>query len=120
MQIPELFYSICWVTTISVIWFLTDTWFNYAQLLKVQEELQKQFVSFFRDNPNKYFPDFLYKKSLTEKDAGTKFLLKLVSCPFCLIFWLSILTTFYTKEAILIAPVYIISLITFLQIKKMF
>ena len=120
MQMVELFYCVCWTTAVSVLWFLTDTWFYYAQLLNVADKIRNEFVAYFKANPEKYFPDFLYKKSLTEKDPGKKFLLKLVSCPFCLTFWLSIATTLYTKEAILIGPVYVLSLITFLQIKRMF
>jgi hypothetical protein len=119
MQLVELFYCICWVTTISTIWFLTDTWYNYAQAFGVWEEFRKKYVNFVRDKPGAFFPDFLYKLSLIHPDPGIKFFLKLVSCPFCLIFWLSIAAMFFVGDYLLIAPIYIISLITFLQIKRM-
>lgn len=120
MQTVELFYSVCWVTCVSVIWFLTDTWFIYAQLLGLAENLRKEFSAFFKENPTKYFPDFLFRKSFNTKNSGLKFLLKLVSCPFCLLFWLATITTAYTREVILIGPVYVLSLIIFLLIKRLF
>jgi hypothetical protein len=119
MLIAEIFYSVFWISAISVIWFYTDWVVHYTQLFKIAENSRLQYSSFIKNNPNMYFPDFLYEKSLKTNNRFTKFAYKLVSCPFCLIFWLSFFASIICANALITAPVYILSLFIVLQIKKM-
>ena len=67
----------------------------------------------------KYMPDFLFERSLLTDNRYKKFAFKLVSCPFCLGFWLAIVASFGIGNILTAAPIYIISLLLLLQIKKM-
>lgn len=119
MLFGEIFYSTFWVSMLSVIWFCTDWFVHYSQLFGVLENLRLQYTSHIIENKNDFFPDFLYKKSLKVKSRAIKFLLKLVSCPFCLVFWLAMTSSLICGNVAITAPVYIISLFILLQIKKM-
>ena len=120
MLIEQIFYSTFWISAISIVWFCTDWFVHYSQLFSIWENLRLQYASHISENKNDFLPDFLYKKSLKTTNRFSKFLLKLVSCPFCLNFWLALLAGVICKQIIIVAPVYILSLFILLQIKKMF
>lgn len=119
MLLTEIFYSTFWVSMISIIWFYTDWFVHYGQLLGFAINLRLEYLSYVIENPDSYFPDFLYEKSLASDDHIIKFLAKVVSCPFCLITWLSVGASFVYGDFIMTAPVYILSLFIVLQIKRM-
>lgn len=119
MLAEEIFYSTFWISMISVIWFYTDVIIQYAQLLGIVETTRLEYLCFVIENPDKYFPDFLYQKSTETNDQGLKFLGKMVSCPFCLLVWLSIIASVINCNFIITAPVYILSLLIVLQIRRM-
>ena len=119
MLIVEIFYCSFWISAISVIWFYTDWFIHYSQLLKIAEDLRLRYSSFIKDYPTRYFPDFLYDRSLVTNNRYFKFILKLISCPLCLIFWLSVISALVCSNIIIAAPVYILSLFIVLQIKKL-
>ena len=114
-----IFHLSCFVSTISIIWFYTDTFLYYSQLFEIFESDRLQYVSYVSKNPDKYFPDFLHEKGLRAENKFAKFLYKLISCPFCLIFWLSVGSSLICNNLLLIAPTYVISLFINLQIKKL-
>lgn len=120
MGLVEIFYGIFWVSLVSICWFYTDWVLHYTQLLGVLEEFRIKFQSFIKNNPDKYFPDYLYKLSLTTSNRIQKFVLKLLSCPFCLNFWLSVIAAlFFSQNLVNVAPIYVISMLLVLQIKKL-
>jgi hypothetical protein len=119
MLVEQIFYSTFWISTISIIWFCTDWFVHYSQLFGIWENLRLQYTSHIAENKDDFLPDFLYKKSLKTPNKFLKFLLKLVSCPFCLNFWLALIAGFVCKEVIIVGPVYVLSLFILLQIKKM-
>ena len=119
MLMVEIFYSVFWISALSVIWFYTDWFVPYTQLFGIFENIRLQYANFIKNNPTSYFPDFLYQQSLNTDNKLIKFVYKLVSCPFCLIFWLSVSSSLIYCEPIITAPVYILSLFIVLQIKKM-
>ncbi len=104
---------------ISIIWFYTDIVLHYTQLLGIATEMRLDYMSYVIENPDRYFPDYLHEKSLDINDNVIKFLAKLISCPFCLIFWLAVLSSLVYSTAIIIAPVYVLSLFVILQTKRM-
>ena len=119
MLIVELFYCVFWVSLVSVVWFYTDTVLYYTQLFNICENTRLKFTKYIKDNPDKYFPDFLYKQSAYSNNRLWKFVLKLASCPFCLIFWLSFVGSLLVQNLLLLAPIYILSMFLVLGIKKM-
>ena len=119
MLTEEIFYSTFWISMISIIWFYTDTFLHYAQFLGIATEMRLDYMSFIIEHPDRYFPDYLYEKSLKTQDGVIKFLAKLISCPFCLLMWLAVLSSIIYLNVIITAPVYVLSLFIVLQIKKM-
>lgn len=114
-----IFHLSCLVSTMSIIWFYTDTFLYYSQLFGIFENDRLQYVSYISKNPDKYFPDFLHEKGLRAENKFAKFLYKLISCPFCTILWLSIFSSFFVLDVFMFAPIYITSLIITLGIKKL-
>lgn len=119
MLFVEIFYSTFWVSMISILWFYTDIVLHYTQLLGIATEMRLDYVSFVIEHPNRYFPEYLYEKSLESQDNFIKFLAKLISCPFCLLSWLALLASIAYCNIIIIAPVYVLSLFIVLQTRRM-
>ena len=119
MLMVELFYCSFWISAISIIWFYTDWFIHYSQLLGIAEEFRLRYSTFIRNNPEKYFPDFLFELSLKTNNRYIKFIYKLVSCPFCLLCWLALGSSLFCSTVALAAPIYVFSLLIVLQIKKM-
>ena len=119
MLLQEIFYSISWICMISTIWFYTDWFIDYCTLLGVLRNTTLEFFSFIAENPNKYFPDFLYEKALAKDNQCLKFLAKLATCPLCMLVWLSVAASIFCGNLLAAAPIYIISLLIVLQIKNL-
>lgn len=119
MLTAEFFYLIFWNVLLSIVWFRTDWFIYYTQLFGIGEETRLSYTSFIQKNPGSYFPDFLYKRSLLSSNRFQKFFLKMVSCSSCLMFWTSLLGAVWFNDAVLTAPLYVISLFIFLQIRNL-
>lgn len=120
MLTEEFFNSIFWVSAVSVIWFYSDWFIPYSQLTGFFENIRLKFVSFQLETPeyNSTFPDFLYKQSLKQTNKFKKFLLKMLSCVFCLTFWLSAFSSVIAGNILLTAPIYVCSLVIIFRIKS--
>ena len=118
-QLGVIFYLSSFVSTFAIVWFYTDTFLYYSQLFGIFENTRLQYTTFINKNPDKYFPDFLFELGLTSKNKFIKFLCKLVSCPFCLILWLSLFASLFVLNIFLTAPIYITSLVITFGIKKL-
>jgi hypothetical protein len=112
----EFFYLIFWNVLISIAWFRTDWFVYYSQLFGLGEDLRLRYTKFISKNSRSYFPDFLYELSLKSSNRFKKFILKMVSCPMCLMFWTSLVGAFCINDIVLTAPLYVISLFIYLQI----
>ena len=119
MLMVEIFYCTFWISAISVLWFYTDWFIHYSQLIGIAEDFRLRYTTFIQNNPDKYFPDFLFNLSLKTNNRYIKFVYKLISCPFCLLFWLALISSFFCSTIAAAAPIYILSLFIVLQIKKM-
>lgn len=119
MLIVDLFYGIFWVLMVSVIWFYTDAFIYYTQLFGIFENTRLKFSTFLKNNPDSFFPDFLIKQASLEPNRFKKFLLKLLGCPLCLNVWLSVVTAILLNNLLLVAPIYIMSLLILLGIKRL-
>jgi len=120
MLTEAFFYCIFWIVFVSVIWFYTDSVLYYTQLFNLFRPLRLEYSAYIKANPTKYFPDFLFYKSLSVSNVKIKFVLKLLSCPFCTTVWLSALGSIALHNPILIAPLYVISIVLLLGIKNLF
>ena len=119
MQFLDLFYSVFWVSFLSIIWFFTDTLLYYTQLLGWFETIRYQYSSFVSKNQDKYFPDFLYVQSLKADNRWIKFVLKLASCPFCTTFWLAFFASGICHNFLLLAPIYVITMFVVCGMKRL-
>lgn len=115
----DFFYCLFWISGFAVIWFYTDWFVYYTQLFGIAENTRLEYSKFVRHNKDKYFPDFLYEKSFKTDNRFAKFFLKLLGCPYCITLWFSIIGAFVLNNLVLIAPLYILSLFIFLQIRKL-
>lgn len=120
MLLQEIFYSTFWISMFSVIWFYTDLVVDYCTLFGIAKQNCLDFLSFVTANPDKYFPNFLYEKTLFIDNQLIKFVGKLISCPLCLHAWLSLVAAIVCDSLLITAPVYILSLFIVLQIKRLF
>ncbi len=120
MLLEQIFYSTFWVSAFSIVWFCTDWFIHYTQLLGIMEKARTAYTLFISNNPDKYFPDFLFELSKFTDNRFIKFICKMLSCPFCLMVWLSLLSSTFYGNAIIAAPVYVLSLFIVLKIKQMF
>ena len=117
MQFVDFFLGVSWVSFVAIIWFCTDWFSHYSQLFGVFEATRLRYTSFILGGEKRYFPEFLYSISLDTTNRVCKFGLKLLSCPFCLLAWLSIAAGTLLQSWWLIAPIYVTSLIILLHIK---
>jgi hypothetical protein len=118
-QLGVIFYLSSFVSTFAIVWFYTDTFLYYSQLFGIFENTRLRYTAFINKNPDKYFPDFLHERGLAFENKFIKFLCKLVSCPFCLILWLSLFASLCVLNIFLTAPIYIISLVITFGTKKL-
>ncbi len=119
MEFQKIFYSVFWISTISVIWFYTDTVLHYSRLFKLWVNIRLEYLAYIALYPNKFFPDFLSEKMSCSKWSIIVFLTKLFSCPACSTAWLSVIAGIACAEPIIIGPVYILSLLVIYQIRNL-
>lgn len=119
MKFLEIFYSVFWISMVSVIWFYTDSFLQYSRFFKLWVDLRLEYLAYIALNPDKFFPDFLIEKYSLHPNNNYGFLTKLIGCPFCLTTWLSVAAGLLWGEPIIIGPVYILSLFVIFQIRNL-
>lgn len=105
--LSNIFLSVFLNTTILVVWFLTNAYYEYIS--KVIPAIFASYDSFIKNNNFLYYADYLEKRNT--------FISKLFSCPFCLGFWSSLGCSIIYNVVFYICVIYIISLILFFGIK---
>lgn len=120
MVFENIFSSVCWIVFFLIIWFQTDWIYHYCKLFKIFKNFQNSFAEFISNDPDSYFPDYLSQRLTKADNLVLDFISNLITCPFCVTFWLC-LASFYPfcLNLVSFAPVYVLSLITFLGIKKL-
>jgi len=119
MEIYQIFYSVFWISAVSIIWFYTDTLLHYSRLFKIWVKLRLDYLAFISINPNKFFPEFLSDRLSCSKWPIIIFVGKLISCPACSTVWLSILAGMVCDNPIIIGPIYVLSLFVIYQIRNL-
>lgn len=110
----EFFYSLTFTVFFLIIWFKTDVFYQYCELFDMH-----WFLFGYTENSTLTFPQYLYtKRHLITKSKYLLFYFKLISCPLCLGFWLSMLFTTVFSSLLLLPAVYLFSILTFLIFSK--
>ena len=110
MQMSEFFLTVFWIATIGIVWFYTDVVKHNLSLFNILEATQVRYASFVKQNPYKYFPDFVFENT-KHCSRVVRFLASLQACPYCLLFWLSVIGATLTMSVQMTAPVYVCSLV---------
>jgi hypothetical protein len=119
MSIEVFFLGLSWILMFLIVWFQTDVFVHYFQLFKLFEKQRIEYAIFVKENPSLFFPDFLYKLSIKAENRLLKFILKLVSCPFCINFWFCVATNVLCSSTLITIPLfYVTSIIIFFILRK--
>jgi hypothetical protein len=108
MSFIDFFIATTTVAALNFIWFNTHVFYEYCKLFG----LGRYFKKFEEQPPEITFPQYLFikKNEISKNSSVVLFFVKLVSCPLCLSFWLTvIICNCLTISILLILPVYIAS-----------
>jgi len=100
------------INFVLLVWFHTDAFLQYLKLLKLG----------FLFRVNKYYeykninPDISYIDFLAIKNPN--FFTKLFSCPYCLNFWITLISCFLFKNLFIFALIYMVSVVIYIMLKK--
>ena len=120
MVFENIFSSVCWIVLFLIIWFQTDWIYHYCKLFGIFKKFQSSFTDYIAKEPDSYFPDYLNHQLIKVNYPILDFVASLLNCPFCLTFWLCLASVYpFHLDIISIAPVYVLSLVTFLGIKRL-
>jgi hypothetical protein len=107
-------YSLSVILTILIVWFKTDAYVEYCKIFNLN------FLLFNYNHPELTFPQYLYSQRNTLfKKPFTVFYIKLITCPFCLSFWLSLIAAFVISNPLAVFPLYVCSLFLYLFLVKL-
>ena len=104
----NIFLSIFLNTTILVVWFITNAYYEY--LSKIFPRFFNDYIDYINNKNYIYYSDFLETKS--------GFFNKLLSCPFCIGFWTAFASSLIYNSIFYICVIYIGSLLLFFMVKK--
>ena len=110
----NFFYSLSFVTFLLIVWFKTDAFVQYCQLFGL-----KFLLLGYEENNNLTFPQYLYTKRLITPNKYLQFYFKLISCPICLGFWISLVFGALFCSLLAVPAVYISSLFLYLIFSKL-
>lgn len=107
--------SILWSLLVLFLWFETNVFYEYFHRIP----FLSKFLGFQDYDKNKeYYGHCSYQEFLPIQHNN--FLVKLISCPYCLGFWTSLGTTFAFSDWKYFPMVYFGSLLSYFGIKKTF
>ena len=106
--------SLSIVLTILFIWFKTNAFVEYCKLFKLN------FLLFNYKPHNLSFTEYLYtQKNIIFKNRFIIFCIDIITCPFCLSFWLCLLFASTTLNLLMVFPLYVCSLFLYLILIKL-
>lgn len=97
----ELFYNIFTQSAFLFILYKTNVVYEYIKYFKLN--ITKEYESYLIANKYLNFIEYLGFKN--------NFIFRLIACPLCLNFWLSIITCLISNNILYIGVIYIISLL---------
>tara|TARA_Y100000593_G_scaffold26231_4_gene52204 strand:+ start:4119 stop:4466 length:348 start_codon:yes stop_codon:yes gene_type:complete len=113
MNTEILLHLVFFINVILIIWFKTDAFLVYARLFRLSRLFG---INKFDEEYKKDFTlDYL---TFLGKEYNNNFIVKLISCPVCLIVWGGIFSAIYFGNLYL-CPVIILSLILYFGLSKL-
>ena len=113
----DILQAICLSTTILIIWFETDAFFVYSTTFNFGWQVF-DFIGY--DNERKKNPMIDYHTYLLMSYPDS-FFVKLLSCPLCLGFWISVVSVLIFGVGLVYTPViYVTSLLLFFLMCKLY
>jgi hypothetical protein len=109
-------YSLGFTVSILIIWFKSDVYVEYCKLFG----LNKFLFGYDSLESQLTFPQYLYTKRLIiSKNKIIHFYIKLITCPICISFWLSLLFSFLFLSVLFTPLLYVCTLFVYLVIVKL-
>jgi hypothetical protein len=100
------------VNFVLLVWFHTDAFLQYLKLLKLGFLFRvNKYYEYKKINPDISYIDFLAIKN-------PNFFTKLFSCPYCLNFWITLISCFLFKNLFIFALIYMVSVVIYIILKK--
>lgn len=110
----NVFLSISWSLLVLFLWYETSAFHEYLRRVP----LLNKFLGFKEyDENKKYYDHCSYQEFLSIHYDN--FLVKLISCPYCLSFWTSLVTTLYFTRMEFLPVIYMSSILAYLSLKKL-
>jgi len=107
-------YSLSIILTVLIVWFKTDAFVEYCKVLNLK------FLLFNYNSLELTFPQYLYtQRNVLFKHPITIFFIKIITCPFCLSFWLCLFASVVITNPLATFPLYICSLFLYLLFGKL-
>lgn len=108
--------SLSFVVFVLIVWFKTDAFIEYCKLLG----LEKILLGYDSTDQQLTFPQYLYvKRLILTNNKIIHFIIKLITCPLCIGFWLSFLFGGLLLPFLFIPLLYICSLFVYLIFTKL-
>lgn len=108
-----MIYSIFLFTFLLIIWFNTEAFVEYIRLFKLKWFKIDEYLNTKETDFTLTYHSFLLQKY-------NNFFTKLITCPFCLNFWLVFIGSFIFEYSIIEIPtIYVLSLITYFIFNKL-
>ena len=112
----DFLYSTGFVVFVMIIWFKTDAFSEYCKLFGLN------FLLFNYDKTDEQltFPQYLYtKRHVLTKCKYYLFYIKLITCPFCLSFWICLASAMMYNTILTVPLLYVTSLLVYLIFTKL-
>ena len=113
MEINNIINQIFLINFVLIIWFHTEAFLEYCKIFKLGFLFRiNKFYEYKKVNPTISYIDFLSIKN-------PNFFSKLFSCPFCLSFWISLISCVFYKNILLLPSIYIGSIILYNILRRL-
>lgn len=102
-----MFLQVFYIVFLMFVWFKTDFFIEYSKLLKLSKLFKIQKWSEYRNiNPKISYLEFIRIKH-------SSFLIKIITCEYCLLFWLVLISCLFMKNIIWTPFIYVMSLLIY-------
>lgn len=96
------------VAMILIIWFKTEVWYEYTKMFGFQRlSLEKEYE---QEKQNDITVDYI---KFLRKNWHNRFIIRLITCPICLSYWLSFLVCLCSLNILVFPVIFIGSLILY-------
>ena len=104
MPLLPFFITLTAIVTILFVWFKTDAFYEYVKLFGIRFLIE----GFEQVSANITYPQYLFiNRSKITNNKALIFVIKLITCPLCLSFWLCLCGGIVLGSIALMFPLYI-------------